>query len=85
MHRETGTSGGTPEIVVRGVAVSGDPETDDTLKQAHEVVAKALAGATEEERADEGLLRTRIQSELKRYLRRRMQRPPLIIPVIVEL
>jgi len=85
MHRETGTSGGTPEIVVRGVAVSGDPETDDTLKQAHEVVAKALAGATEEERADEGLLRARIQSELKRYLRRRMQRPPLIIPVIVEL
>jgi len=85
VHRETGKVRGTPRMVVRGVAASGDPETDGTLEQAREVVAEALAGATEEERADEGLLQARIQSELKRYLRRRMQRPPLIIPVIVEL
>ena len=31
------------------------------------------------------LLRAKIQSELKRFVRRRTQRQPLIIPVIVEL
>ena len=81
LHRD----GGSPEIVVRGLVASGDPEADETLELAREVVAKALAEATDEERADEGLLKARIQSGLKRFLRRRMQRPPLVLPVIVEL
>jgi mRNA degradation ribonuclease J1/J2 len=48
-------------------------------------VAASLADATAEERGDEGLLRARIQTELKRFLRRRTNRRPLVIPVILEL
>ena len=46
---------------------------------------RILLDATAEERIDEGLLKARIQSELKRFLRRQAQRRPLILPVILEL
>jgi len=85
VHRGTGAVRGTPEIVARGVVASADAAESQTLEQARDVVAAAVAEATPEERADEGLLKARIQLELKRFLKRRMQRPPLIIPVIVEL
>jgi ribonuclease J len=83
VDRESGATSGTPEIVSRGFI----PETDEDgiLAEARNVVAQTLAHATLEERTDEGLLRGRIHTELKRFLRRRTQRRPLIIPVIVEL
>jgi ribonuclease J len=85
VDRESGAVGGTPEIVARGMGSAGDPTDEEILEQSRRVVSEALAEATREERTDEGLLRARIQSELKRFLRRRMQRPPLVIPVILEL
>ncbi len=78
----TGMIGGDPEIVTRGFV--REALDDEGMAEARHVVAEALAGATPEERNDEGLLRARIQTELKRFLRRRTQRRPLIIPVIVE-
>ena len=85
VDRETGTVSGRPDILARGMASFGDPENAESLEEAREVLVRALADASEEERGDEALLRSRIQSSLKRHLRRRMHRPPLIIPVIVEL
>jgi ribonuclease J len=78
----SGAIGGMPEIVTRGFV----PELldDGVLAEARQIVADAVADATPEERGDEGMLKARIQTELKRFLRRRTQRRPLIIPVIVE-
>jgi ribonuclease J len=84
VHRESGAVNGYPEIMARGF-VSGSDGDGDFLEDARRVVADCLAEATPEERADERLLRARIQSELKRFVRRRTQRQPLIIPIIVEL
>ncbi len=83
VDRESGAVNGSPEIVSRGFLP--EPEESEVLQEASRVVVEALAEASPEERADEGLLKARIQSELKRFLRRRTQRRPLIIPVIVEL
>jgi ribonuclease J len=82
VDRESGAVG-TPEIVSRGFV----PEVFDEglLKEARRAVADAVADATPEERSDEGLLKARVHTALKRFLRRRTQRRPLIIPVIVEL
>ncbi len=55
------------------------------MHEARKVVADSLADATPEERGDQVLLRARIRSELKRFLRRRTKRRPLIVPVILEL
>lgn len=83
VDRESGAVNGTPEIVSRGF-VPGDDDAG-VLDDARAVVASALSDATPEERADEGLLKARIQTELRRFLRRRTQRRPLIVPVVVEL
>jgi ribonuclease J len=59
--------------------------TGKLLEDAHEVVAESLAEASREERGDDALLEARIGGELKRFLRRRTNRRPLVIPVILEL
>lgn len=83
VDRESGAVNGTPEIVCRGFVPENDQ--DGVLDDARGVVVASLSEATPEERADEGLLKARIQADLKRFIRRRTQRRPLIIPVIVEL
>jgi ribonuclease J len=82
VDRESGVIGGSPEIVTRGFVFDG--ADDPVLAEARRVVVDALADASPEERGDEGVLKARIQTELKRFLRRKTQRRPLIIPVIVE-
>ena len=83
VDRDRGTVNGYPQIITRGFVHAGG---DDGMKaEAGRIVVDALADATPEERADEAMLRARILTELKRFLRRRTQRDPLIIPVIVEL
>jgi ribonuclease J len=85
VHRESGTADGYPEIMSCGfVPIQGDNDAP-LLDEIRGVVATSVADASAEERADEALLRTRIQSELKRFLRRRTNRRPLVIPVILEI
>jgi ribonuclease J len=85
LHRDTRAPNGPPEIMARGFVPMRDEENGALADEARRVVAASLAQATPEERADESLLRTRIQLELRRFLRRRTQRRPLVIPVILEL
>jgi ribonuclease J len=83
VDRENGTLNGDPEIASRGfVGLEGEEEL---LREARDVVADALASTSLEQRSDEGLLKEKLQTELKRFFRRRTQRRPLIVPVIVEL
>jgi ribonuclease J len=83
VDRDGGAVNGFPEIVTRGFVPDGDGG-DDVMEEAKGLVVSSLAEATPEERADEAMLRARIHTGLKRFFRRRTQRQPLIIPVIVE-
>jgi ribonuclease J len=85
VDREKGVVNGYPEIVTRGFVPDRDDDGDGVMREAGRVVVAAVAAASPEERADEAVLKARIQTELRRFLRRRTQRQPLIIPVIVEL
>lgn len=83
VDRDSGVVNGAPEIVSRGFV----PDTDDDdglVRDARSAVVEALAAAGPEELADEGLVRARIVTAMKRFLRRRTQRHPLIIPVVLE-
>ena len=84
VDRTAGARGTVAEIVTRGFVPDGG-ESVGLMAEARRVVGDAVAEATPEERRDEAMLKARIHSELKRFLRRRAQRHPLIIPVIVEL
>ena len=84
LDRDGGTIADYPQIVTRGfVPDAGDD--DELTAETKRIVVASLAEATPEERRDEAMLKARLHSVLKRFLRRRTQRTPLIIPVIVEL
>jgi ribonuclease J len=38
-----------------------------------------------EERADPGLMKERIRTELRRYLKKRTGRRPMVVPVVIEI
>jgi ribonuclease J len=83
VNRESGRVDGVTEIASRGFVSDADEEA--LLREARGAVALALAETSEEERADEGLLKAKIQAGLRRFLRKKTQKRPLIIPVVVEL
>lgn len=78
---EGGAVEGYPEIVTRGFV----PDAEEVMREARQVLVDCLNDSSPAERTDEAMLKARIQTHLKRYLRRKTQRQPLIIPVIVEL
>jgi mRNA degradation ribonuclease J1/J2 len=84
VDREGGAASGFPEIVTRGF-VPNSEGNGAVIDDAKRLVVASLSEATPEERADEAMLKARIQTVLKRFFRRRTQRQPLIIPVIVKL
>ncbi len=81
IDKRTGQAEGLPEIVSRGF-ISEDGS--DLLNQAREVVARTIAGSTDEERADWGVMKEKIRSDLRRFLIKQTSRHPLIMPVILE-
>jgi ribonuclease J len=81
LDRERGLD--TVEIVSRGFLA--DSSGNGVMGEVEDLTRRLLDEATPEERTDEGVLRARIQTELKRFLRRRVQKRPLILPVILEL
>ena len=83
VHRATGRVDGEPAISSRGFV--SDAEEAEILEDAREAVAEALADTSLEERADEGLLKAKIQAGLRRFFRKRTAKRPLVIPVVVEL
>jgi ribonuclease J len=85
VRRDGGAVDGYPEIVARGFVPIRDEGDGRLMAEARRVVAKTLEDTSSEERRDESLLRARIQTELKRFLRRRTNRRPLVIPVILEI
>jgi ribonuclease J len=83
MHRDSRSVSGLAEITSRGFV--SDATDEELLREAKDVVALSLTETSPDERTDEGLLKVKIQAGLRRFLRKRTQKRPLIIPVIVEL
>jgi ribonuclease J len=82
INAQTGMLEQTPEIITRGLAI--DPRHDAVLKEAPELLARAIETAPVEERTDPGLLKERVRLELQRLFRRRASRRPLVLPVVLE-
>jgi ribonuclease J len=81
--RQTGARSGVPEIVARGFV----PEADagDVLSDGAKFLASVIDDCPAGERSDEGLLKERIRGELRRFLKRRTGRRPMVLPVVMEI
>jgi ribonuclease J len=61
-----------------------DARHDAVLRDAPEILARAIAGASLEERTDPGLLKERVRTEMQRLYRKHGGRRPLVLPVVME-
>jgi ribonuclease J len=80
--RQTGRLESPPEIVSRGIVDSD--EAAELAEEAGRLLEGAIAARPAEERFDSELTRTRVRDELRRFYRRRTQRRPMVIPVVME-
>ena len=83
LDKQTGRLESAPEIVTRGF-VDADERGSGLLLDAGRLVAEAVASRPEEERHDPALTRERLRQELRRFFRKRTQRRPMVIPVVME-
>ncbi len=72
-----------PELITRGFVV--DPRTDDLLRDVPALLREAVETATVDERTDPGLIKEKVRVELQRFIRKRVGRRPLVLPVIMEI
>ena len=82
VDRQTGHLESPPEIVTRGIVDA--EEAAELAEEAGRLLDGALAGRPVEERLDPQLTRERVRDELRRFYKRRTQRRPMVIPVVME-
>jgi ribonuclease J len=78
LDRHTGLMESAPEIVTRGFSDSGE-----LMEEAGRLVTETIETRPREE-ADLGLTRERVKLELRRFFKRRTQKRPMVIPVVME-
>lgn len=62
-----------------------DKRHDEALREAPDLIVRAIESAPLEERTDAGLVKERIRQELQRVFRKRAGRRPLVLPVVLEI
>jgi ribonuclease J len=81
INKRTGRLENPPEIVMRGTAIA----EESLIAEARGVVQRTLDGSSQEEKADYGVIKEKIRTDLKRYIQKSTSRRPLIMPVILEI
>ena len=83
ISRQTGVIEGVPELIARGFVT--DTESEDILREGSRFIAVVIAEASVEERTDPGLMTEKIRVELRRFLKKRTGRRPMVLPVVMEI
>ena len=83
LDKQTGQLESPPEMVSRGFVDAGERGAD-LMEDAARLVTETVASRPPEERFDPALTRERVRSELRRFFRKRTQRRPMVIPVVME-
>src|SRR5579871_4447952 len=81
IHKLTGRVETMPEIVSRGFS----PGDNGLMEGARGIVMQTLEQSSVEEKADYGVIKEKIRTDLKRYISKQTQKRPLIMPVILEI
>ena len=82
VDRQTGQLESPPEIVTRGIVDAGFAA--ELVDEAARLLEQVMAGRPPEETRDAQLTRERVRTELRRFFRKRTQRRPMVIPVVME-
>jgi ribonuclease J len=82
INRQTGSVDTLPVIIARGFVTD---ESDDVLGEGARLIAMVIAESSLEEKTDSGLIQEKIRTELRRFLRKRTGRRPMVLPVVMEI
>ncbi len=84
ISKQTGALVGVPEVVARGYVVAEGQE-QLLFGDAAAVIAECIEASSIEERTDQGLMTEKLRVELRRFLKKRTGRRPLVLPVLMEI
>jgi len=82
INKQTGMLEGVPDIVTRGFVME---DSQALLADGARIIAEVVEQSSVEERTDQGLIKEKLRVELRRFLRKRSGRRPLVLPVIMEI
>jgi ribonuclease J len=83
VERGSGRPCGLPQIVTRGFVDDG--QRPELLAEAGRALLSAVDAHPADQRGDAALVRERLRQEMKQFFRRRTQRRPMVIPVVMEI
>lgn len=83
INKQTGEIEAEPEIMSRGFIYAD--EHKGFFSDAAEVVLKTLHDSNPEERKDKWVIKTKIYKELKKHIKKKTQKRPMILPVVIEI
>jgi len=72
-----------PDIISRGFVF--EDVSQDIINEARDLMANILTGLDDDIISDVSLIQAKLRNTLKKYLRNKMDRKPLIMPIIMEL
>jgi len=79
----TGTVVSGPDIVSRGFVF--EDASQELLAEVKDVVLDTLTLMVPEAKGDWSLVSARVRSSLKKFIYKRMERRPMILPIIMEI
>ena len=82
INKQTGLVEGVPDIITRGFVMENGSEL---LADGARVLSEVVEQSSVEERTDQGLIKEKLRTELRRFLRKRSGRRPFVLPVIMEI
>ena len=82
INKQTGALEGVPDIITRGFVMEN---SQALLADAARLLTDVVERASLEERTDQGLIKETLRVELRRFIRKRSGRRPLVLPVIMEI
>jgi len=82
INRQTGDLVSGPDIILRGVAF--EEESQPLIDEARDVVISILSECEAETRTEWGEVQIKVRKALRKFIDRKVERRPLILPTIIE-
>lgn len=82
IEKLTGNIISGPEIISRGFVF--EDASQEVINNVRDLLANTIKGLEQELISDSSLLKAKLRSTLKKYLRDKMDRRPMIMPIIIE-
>jgi len=83
IEKDSGRILAGPELVTRGFVV--EDESKDLLDEARTELEMVLMELEAEVRSDLSMVETRLRSALKKFIYRRIERTPMILPIVMQM